>query len=63
VEPDPAVRIDDGNLEKHQGNRAAGFQLQEQPGTIAFADTAGSTAATRRCASRTSRRTSTGTHA
>ena len=39
IDPDSAARLQNGGMEEHQGNTVPGFQLVEQPGTIAFVDT------------------------
>jgi hypothetical protein len=39
VEADPELRLVNGDLEEYTENRARGFQLQEQPGTVTFVDT------------------------
>jgi len=38
--PDPEVKIRNGGLEEFQGQKLAGYSLQEKPGEISFVDTA-----------------------
>lgn len=38
LEPDPPVAFVNGGLEDYVENKLKGFQLQEQPGTVTFAD-------------------------
>jgi hypothetical protein len=39
LEPDPAMKFANGGFEDHDGNRAKGFNLQDQPGVVSFIDT------------------------
>ena len=37
--PDPAVKIANGGFEEFEGHKMSGYQLQEKPGDVSFADT------------------------
>ncbi|MGC9327494.1 MAG: hypothetical protein ACP5I1_07655 [Candidatus Hinthialibacter sp.] len=37
--PDPQAKIENGDLERYEGNNIAGYQFHDQPGTISFVDT------------------------
>jgi hypothetical protein len=39
IEADPKVAFVNGGFEEHDGNRAKGFGLQDQPGVVSFIDT------------------------